>query len=34
MTPRLPALEETVRGGQHTFSFEYVFTNPAVRAAG
>jgi PAS domain S-box-containing protein len=25
---RLPALEEAVRGGQRTFSFEYFFTNP------
>jgi PAS domain S-box-containing protein len=25
---RLPALEEAVRAGQRTFSFEYVFTNP------
>ncbi|MBK6004807.1 PAS domain S-box protein [Ramlibacter ginsenosidimutans] len=25
---RLPALEEALRGGQRTFSFEYFFTNP------
>lgn len=28
-TPRLATLEETVRRGQRTFSFEYVFTTPA-----
>src|SRR5689334_12267459 len=25
---RLPALEEALRGGQRTFSFEYFFTSP------